>query len=48
MTIVEAVKKFEQLAILCLFLVPTEEQRTRRMLEMFKPKIALAIDSVGG
>ena len=48
MTIADAVKKFEQLARLCLYLVPTEEQRAHRMLEMFKPKIALAIESIGG
>ena len=42
-----AVKKFEQLARLCPYLVPTEEQRTKRMLEMFQPDIALAIESAG-
>ena len=35
MTIVEAVNKFERLAKLCPYLVPTEEQRIKRMLEMF-------------
>ena len=48
MTVAEVVKKFEQLAGLCSYLVLTEEQRARCMLEMFKPKIALAIESVGG
>ena len=42
MTVAEAVKKFEQLARLYLYLVLTKEQRTQRMLEMFKPEISLA------
>ncbi|KAL5546648.1 hypothetical protein UlMin_006335 [Ulmus minor] len=44
MTVAEAVKKFERLAKLCPYLVPTEEQRTKRMLEMFRPDISLAIE----
>ncbi|KAL5570502.1 hypothetical protein UlMin_027077 [Ulmus minor] len=36
MTVAEAVRKFEQLARLCPYLIPTEEQRTRRMLDMKK------------
>ena len=47
MTVAAAVKKFEQLARLCPYLVPTEEQRTKRMLEMFRPDISLAIESGG-
>ena len=35
MTIAEAVRKFERLAKLCPYLVPTKEQRVKRMLEMF-------------
>ena len=35
MTVAEAIKKFEQLVNLCPYLVPTEEQQTKRMLEMF-------------
>ena len=35
MTVAEAVKKFERLARICPYLVPTEEHRTKRMLEMF-------------
>ena len=35
MTVTEAVKKFERLARLCLYLVPIEEHRTKRRLEMF-------------
>ena len=45
MTIVEAIKKFEWLAMLCPYLVPTEEQRTKMMLEMFRLDIALVIES---
>ena len=47
MTFAEAVKKFKRLANLCPYLVPTEEQRIKRMLEMFRPDIALAIESGG-
>lgn len=42
-----AVKKFEQLVQLCSYLVPTEEHRVKRMLEMFKLDIALSIESGG-
>ena len=45
MMVAEVVKKFERLAKLCHYLVPTEEQRIKRMLEMFRPNIALAIES---
>ncbi|KAL5556565.1 hypothetical protein UlMin_038801 [Ulmus minor] len=34
MTVADAVRKFERLAKLCPYLVPTEEQRVKRMLEM--------------
>ncbi|KAL5583600.1 hypothetical protein UlMin_016042 [Ulmus minor] len=37
MSVTEAVRKFDQLARLCPYLVPTEEERVRRMLEMFRP-----------
>ncbi|KAL5560320.1 hypothetical protein UlMin_036531 [Ulmus minor] len=47
MTVTEAVRKFEQLARLCPYLIPTEEQRTRRMLDMFRPEISLALESGG-
>ncbi|KAL5583519.1 hypothetical protein UlMin_015961 [Ulmus minor] len=47
MTVTEAVRKFEQLARLCPYLIPTEEQRTRRMLDMFRPEISLALESRG-
>ncbi|KAL5563785.1 hypothetical protein UlMin_033532 [Ulmus minor] len=36
MSVTEAVRKFDQLARLCPYLVPTEEERVRRMLEMFQ------------
>ena len=45
MMVTEAVAKFNQLARLCPHLMPTEEQRVRRMMEMFKPEFAMAIDS---
>ena len=48
MTVAKVVKKFEQLAKPCTYLVLTEEQRARRMLEMFKPEISLAIQSASG
>ncbi|KAL5578108.1 hypothetical protein UlMin_019807 [Ulmus minor] len=37
-------KKFERLAKLCPYLVPTEEQRVKRMLEMFRPDISLSVE----
>ncbi|KAL5546618.1 hypothetical protein UlMin_006305 [Ulmus minor] len=48
MTVAATVKKFEQLARQCPYLVPTEEQRVKRMLEVFRPDISLAIESGGG
>ena len=45
MTVTEAVTKFNQLARLCPHLVPTEEERVRRMMEMFKPELSMTIDS---
>ena len=45
MSVTEAVTKFNQLARLCPLLVPIEEERVRRMMEMFKPELAMAIDS---
>ena len=47
MTVVEAVRKFEQLFRLCPFLVNTEEERLRRMMDIFWSDIALAIESGG-
>ncbi|KAL5538128.1 hypothetical protein UlMin_046157 [Ulmus minor] len=45
MSVTEAVRKFDQLARLCPYLVPTEEERVRRMLEMFRLELAVVIDS---
>ncbi|KAL5573488.1 hypothetical protein UlMin_023085 [Ulmus minor] len=38
MTVAEAVRKFERLAKLCPCLVPTEEQRVKRMLKIVFPE----------
>ncbi|GMN69425.1 hypothetical protein TIFTF001_038475 [Ficus carica] len=46
MTVMEAVKKFEQLARLCLELVPNETEKVRRMMKMFRTDIAKQV-SVG-
>ena len=45
MSVVEAVQKFKQLSRLCSFLVNTEEERLRKMMDMLCPDIALAIES---
>ena len=47
MSIVDVVQKFEHISHLCHFLVNTEEERLRRMMDMFRPNIALAIESGG-
>ena len=47
MTITKAIRKFERLTKLCPYLVPTEEQQVKRMLEMFRPDISLAIEGGG-
>ncbi|GMN70924.1 hypothetical protein TIFTF001_053325 [Ficus carica] len=39
MTVMEAVKKFEQLARLCPELVPSETEKVRRMMKMFRTDI---------
>ena len=44
MTVADAVWKFERLAKLCPYLVPTEEQRVKRMLKMFRPDISLSVE----
>ena len=46
-TVAVVVKKFDQLVRQCPYLVPSEEQQTKRMLEMFRLNIALAIESGG-
>ena len=45
MTVMEACRKFDRLARLCPQLVPTEMERVRRMLVMFRPEIATVVDS---
>ena len=45
MTVAEAMDKFNRLARLCPQMVKTEEDRVRRMMEMFRPELALNIDS---
>ena len=45
MIVIEAVTMFNQLARLCPLLVPTEEERVRRMMQMFKPELAMVVDS---
>ncbi|KAL5543861.1 hypothetical protein UlMin_007645 [Ulmus minor] len=45
MSVTEALRKFDQLARLFPFLVPTEEERVRRMLEILQPELALVIES---
>ncbi|KAL5564975.1 hypothetical protein UlMin_028139 [Ulmus minor] len=45
MSVTEAVRKFDQLARLCPYLVPTEEERVRRILEMFRPELAMKPNS---
>ncbi|KAL5578516.1 hypothetical protein UlMin_020215 [Ulmus minor] len=47
MTVIEAVNKFEQLSRVCPHMLRTEEDRLKRMMDMFKPDIALAIESEG-
>ena len=47
MTVAEAVRKFERLAKLCPYLVATEEQRVKRMLEMFRLDISLFVEGGG-
>ena len=47
MTVAEAVRKFERLAKLCPYLIPTEEQQVKWMLEMFRPDISLSIEGGG-
>ncbi|GMN64290.1 hypothetical protein TIFTF001_033357 [Ficus carica] len=45
MTVMEAVKKFEQLARLCPELVPTETEKVRRMMKMFRIDIAKQVST---
>ena len=43
--VTEAVTKFKQLSQLVPHLVPIEKELVRRMLEIFKPEMAMVIDS---
>ncbi|GMN29211.1 hypothetical protein TIFTF001_044327 [Ficus carica] len=45
MTVMEAVKKFEQLARLCSELVPSETEKVRRMMKMFRTDIAKQVNA---
>ncbi|GMN70172.1 hypothetical protein TIFTF001_039215 [Ficus carica] len=45
MTVMEAVKKFEQLARLCPELVPNETEKVRRMMKMFRTDIAKQVSA---
>ncbi|GMN31152.1 hypothetical protein TIFTF001_050716 [Ficus carica] len=45
MTVMEAVQKFEQLARLCPELVPTEREKVRRMMKMFRTDISKQVSA---
>ncbi|GMN73670.1 hypothetical protein TIFTF001_053065 [Ficus carica] len=45
MTVMEAVKKFEQLARLCPELVPNEKEKVRRMMKMFRTDISKQVSA---
>ncbi|GMN68154.1 hypothetical protein TIFTF001_037215 [Ficus carica] len=45
MSLTEDVRRVDQLAQLCPHLVPTEDERIRRMWDMFRPEIVVVIDS---
>ncbi|KAL5570677.1 hypothetical protein UlMin_027252 [Ulmus minor] len=45
MTIDEAVLRFDRLARLCSHLVPTDKERTRRLIAMLRPEIANTVTS---
>ena len=47
MTVIEAVLMFDQLARLCPQIVPTEEERVLRIMDMFRTELAVIIDSGG-
>ena len=47
MTVAETVRKFERLERLCQFLQLSEEERIRRMLETFRPEIAIFVETDG-
>ncbi|GMN59076.1 hypothetical protein TIFTF001_028176 [Ficus carica] len=45
MTVMEAVKRFEQLARLCPELIPNETEKVRRMMKMFRTDIAKQVSA---
>ncbi|GMN63106.1 hypothetical protein TIFTF001_032196 [Ficus carica] len=45
MTVLEAVKKFEQLVRLCPELIPNETEKVRRMMNMFRTDIAKQVSA---
>ncbi|GMN22800.1 hypothetical protein TIFTF001_051252 [Ficus carica] len=45
MTVMEAIKKFEQLARLCPELVPSETEKVRKMMKMFRTDIAKQVSA---
>ncbi|GMN68213.1 hypothetical protein TIFTF001_037287 [Ficus carica] len=45
MTVIEAVKKFEQLARLCPELIPNEKEKVRRMMKMFRTDISKQVSA---
>ncbi|GMN22030.1 hypothetical protein TIFTF001_040160 [Ficus carica] len=45
MTVMEAIKKFEQLARLCPELVPSETEKVRRMMKMFQTDISKQVSA---
>ncbi|GMN58256.1 hypothetical protein TIFTF001_027358 [Ficus carica] len=45
MTVLEAVKKFEQLARLCPELIPNETTKVKRMMKMFRTDIAKQVSA---
>ena len=47
MTVAEIVRKFERLERLCQFLQLSEGERICRMLEMFRPEIAIFVETGG-
>ena len=47
MIVAETVRKFDRLERLCRFLQPSEGERICRMLEMFRPEIAIFVEAGG-
>ncbi|GMN65261.1 hypothetical protein TIFTF001_034333 [Ficus carica] len=45
MTVLEAIKKFEQLGRLCPELIPNEKEKVRRMMKMFRTDIAKQVSA---